>query len=136
MIAKPGMPFANTRIAEYLTKTIENGTKTQRQIAQEIGYEHSNMISMFKRGETKVPLDKIPLLAKSLDIDTAHLFRLAMEQSWGNPGIVAEVFGTVLSKNELSIINLMRETTNDRDPELTPDLKRKLETIFSSSEAG
>jgi hypothetical protein len=29
-----------------------------------------------------VPLDKIPLLAKALGVDPAHMFRLALEQYW------------------------------------------------------
>ena len=40
---------------------------------------------MFKRGEVKVPLNKIPLLAKAINADPAHLFRLALEQYW--PGL-------------------------------------------------
>ena len=62
--SKPGRPFAGSSIANYLDKQIEalKGAKSQREIAGEIGYESPNLISMFKRGEARVPLDKIPLL--------------------------------------------------------------------------
>ena len=90
---KPGMPFANSAIAKYLDRHIDTlkGVKTQREIAAEIGYEKPNMISMFKRGEVRVPLDKIPLLAKAIDADPAHLFRLALEQYW--PGLGETIRG-------------------------------------------
>ena len=59
---KPGMPFAGSPIAAFLTRQIEalSGRKTQRAIALEIGYDKPNMISMFKRGETKAPARKNP----------------------------------------------------------------------------
>jgi transcriptional regulator with XRE-family HTH domain len=81
---KPGMPFADSAIAKYIDKKIDElkGVKTQREIAAEIDYDKPNMISMFKRGEARVPLDKIPLLAKALGVDPAHMFRLALEQYW------------------------------------------------------
>src|SRR5271168_2244911 len=83
-ISKPGMPFADSAIAKYIDKKIHElkGVKTQREIAQEVGYETPNIISMFKRGESKLPLNKIPLLSKALGVDPAHMFRLALEQYW------------------------------------------------------
>src|SRR5277367_3924605 len=101
---KPGMPFADSAIAKYLDKQIDalKGVKTQREIATEIGYDKPNMISMFKRGETKIPLDKIPLLAKAVGADAAHLFRLALEQYWLDlKATIDEVFERrMASKNE------------------------------------
>lgn len=104
---RPGMPFAQSSIAKYLDKQIEalKGVKTQRQIAAEIGYEKPNMISMFKRGEVRVPLDKIPALAKALEVDPGHLFRLALEQYW--PGLretIQAIFGRVVTANEEEIL--------------------------------
>src|SRR6478672_9227328 len=77
-------PFAETKLAKYLTTQIDaiSHEKSQRDIATEIGYEKPNMISMFKRGEAKVPLDKIPALAEALHVDPAHMLRLAFEQYW------------------------------------------------------
>ena len=76
------------------------------------------MISMFKRGEVRVPLDKIPLLAKALHVDPGHLFRLALEQYWLNWGAtIAEIFGRVVTANEDEIlIKKWRAATDDRDP--------------------
>ena len=102
--SKPGRPFAGSLIANYLEKQIEalKGTKSQREIAGEIGYESPNLISMFKRGEARVPLDKIPLLAKALYVHPSHLFRLALQQYSGpNKGdVVAAIFGNLATENE------------------------------------
>src|SRR5271155_4065677 len=118
---KPGRPFAGSLIANYLEKQIEalKGVKSQREIAGEIGYESPNLISMFKRGEARVPLDKIPLLAKALFVDPAHMFRLALEQYWPDRGdIIAKLFGRLASENEEEIfLKPWRTATRNADPE-------------------
>jgi transcriptional regulator with XRE-family HTH domain len=132
---KPGMPFENAPIAVFLTRAIDalQGIKSQREIAQEIGYEKPNMISMFKRGEAKVPLDKIPLLAKALNVDPAHLLRMALQQY--NPEFY-KVIGQILdnkdivSDNEIAVIKELRKLTGERDVTLTGDLKKKLRECF------
>ena len=135
---KPGMPFAETAIARYIDKQIDalKGVKTQREIAMEIGYEKPNMISMFKRGEAKIPLDKIPLLAKALHADPAHLFRLALEQYWPDLGAtIGVIFGRMASENEEEIIlKKWRAATHNTDPAPTHligvAVDRMLEDVF------
>ena len=118
--SKPGRPFAGSLIANYLEKQIEalKGVKSQREIAREIGYESSNLISMFKRGEARVPLDKIPLLAKALFVDPGHLFRLALQQYWPDKGdVIATIFGNLATENEKAILlTKWRSATGNTDP--------------------
>ena len=131
---RAGMPYANTPLAQYISELIDiqaGRGKTQRQIAQEIGYEMPNMVSMFKRGEAKVPLDKILLLAKALNADPAYMLRLALRQYW--PVVckaIDEIFGTVLTKNEIKMIEIIRHVTKGTDPNLTYDLECKLKAAF------
>ena len=57
----PRIPYAfeDSSIAVFLTDRIDAvQKKNQREIACEIGYDKPNMISMFKSGATKVPLEK------------------------------------------------------------------------------
>lgn len=131
---RAGMPYADMPLAQYLSKQIDvqvSMGRNQRLIAQEIGYEKPNMISMFKRGETKVPLDKIPALAKALNVDPAFMFKLAIQQYWPEMGqAIAEIFGTILTRNETKMIELIRRLTKGSDPELTHRVKRKLKAAF------
>lgn len=131
---KPGMPFAGSPIAGCLTRQIDAlaGKKTQREIAFEIGYDKPNMISMFKRGETKVPLEKIPLLAKALGVDPIHLFRLGLEQYWPDrQETIAGMFdqGGLITNNEFSLIKEVRNITN-ADPALSLNIKRGLHELL------
>jgi transcriptional regulator with XRE-family HTH domain len=134
-ILKPGMPFAEAPIAVFLTRAIDalQGTKSQREIAQEIGYEKPNMISMFKRGEAKVPLEKIPQLARAINVDPAHLLRMALQQY--NPEFY-KVIGLILdnkdivTENEVAVIKEIRKLTGERDIHLTGDIKKRLKEAF------
>jgi len=139
---KPGMPFADSAVAKYIDKKIDElkGVKTQREIAAEIDYDKPNMISMFKRGEARVPLDKIPLLAKALGVDPAHMFRLALEQYWPDRGdIIAKLFGRLASENEEEIfLKPWRTATRNADPETTVKIQvavtKMIESLWGKQE--
>lgn len=121
--------FGNSPVTKYLARQIEaiKGEKTQREIAAEVGYDKPNMISMMKRGEVRVPLDKIPLLAKALHVDPAHMFRLAMEDYWpGRRDALQKVFGAIVTENERDILAEFRRHFGDKDPALSPELKRRI----------
>lgn len=127
-------PFSENMIADYITKQIEIQSqlrRTQRDIAAECGYDKPNMISMFKTGVAKVPLEKIPALAKALGVDPAHLFRLAMQQYWPELSeVIDDIFGAVLTKNEAKYIHRIRELSENSDPDLTSGVDEKLVAIF------
>ena len=135
--SKAGMPYADMPLAKFISKQIDiqaSMGKNQREIAAEVGYEKPNMISMFKRGETKVPLEKIPALAKALNVDTAYLFKLAMQQYWPELGsAIAEVFGTVLTKNETKLIEVVRQAAEGTDPDVDREFERDLKTATKNA---
>ncbi len=126
-------PHSGTRIVNFLNKQINSlaAVKTQRQIAFECGYDKPNIISMFKRGDTKVPLDKIPALAKALEVDPAMLFRLALEQYWPDmQKVVTEIFGRTVTKHEYELVQAIRAATDDMDPKITADQRKKIIEII------
>lgn len=136
MMAKPVSTSTTSKIATYLANQIKalEGIKSQREIALEMGYPKGNIISMFKTGEVKVPLDKIPALAKAINVDPAFLFRLAMEQYWPamNEAISA-IFGAITTLNQRAILARIAELTGEDDPELTPELDAKLKKAFQKT---
>ena len=136
MTDKPVYPFSHTSVVKVVARRLEElvEAKRQREVAREIGYDKPNMISMIKRGEVKVPFEKIPALADALEVDQGHFFRLAFEQHWPEHAkIINDVFGTVLSRNEAAIIAYIRDLTDGEDLALTPELKAKLRDVFKAS---
>jgi transcriptional regulator with XRE-family HTH domain len=120
-------------VAVYLAEQIKIQAalgKTQKQIATELGYERPNMIAMMCSGDVKVPIDKVPALARALNVDIPYLMRLTLVQYWPEAGEdIAEVFGTV-TRNEAKLLEIIRSAASHSDPEVTPELERKLRGCF------
>jgi hypothetical protein len=124
--AKEG-PFADTRAAKFLDKRLAQlaPRKNQQEVAYEAGFERHNFLSMMKMGISKIPLDRVPRLAKALEVDPAHLFRLALDQHFkgDTAQAIASIFGEIVSKNEAEWIAFIREATGDSDVSLTSDAR-------------
>ena len=101
---------ARMTVAEYLAKMIEISEKTQKQIANEVGYTKPNVISMMKQGLIKVPVDKAPAIARALNVDPAYFLGLVLREYM--PGAWAAMeqhLGGVLSENEQRLLDVYRE---------------------------
>jgi len=119
-------------VAKRINKLAERG-KTARQIAEEVGYRSPNMISMLKSGRAKVPFEKIPSLARALDMDPGLLLRLTLsEYSPDLHRTIVEIFGAITTANERDMINSIREGSKYSDPLVTEDQKRQLREFFES----
>lgn len=101
-------------VAEYLTQQIDLCGKSQREIATEAGYENANIITMFKQGLTKVPLNMAGPLAKALSVDPVHFLRLLLNEY--APEMLTAIEDvlqtTILTKNERELIEAYRNATN------------------------
>lgn len=66
--------------AEYLEEAIENSGRTQREIAEFAGFRSANIISMMKQGRTRVPIERIPALARACRTDPRVFIEIAMRE--------------------------------------------------------
>lgn len=110
-------PVTPVTVAEFIADRLATIDKTQREVAEACGFETPNIITMFKQGKTKVPLDRIGPLANALDADPAHLLRLAMQEympdTWSS--IEDILHSTILTANELELVRKYRQVTGDAD---------------------
>lgn len=97
-------------VASFIAAQIECSEKTQAQIAQEVGFEKPNIITMIKQGKTKLPLAKIGLMARALGVDPVYLFRLTIEEYLPDTAEAIEgVFRQpLLSAAEVEVIHAYR----------------------------
>jgi len=89
---------------------------------------------MFKRGETKIPLDKIPLLAKAVGADASHLFRLALDQYWLDlKPTIDEIFERQMpSKNETEVfLHKWRAATGNVDPAPSAEIAAAVDKMLA-----
>lgn len=114
-------------VAEYLAHQLQVCEKTQKRIAEEIGYENANVITMMKLGQTKVPLEKVPALATALGVDPVHFLRIAMtEYAPENWKVIQDVLGFVVTEHERELVEVARSATRGTDPRFAPERLREI----------
>ncbi len=128
-------PYQDSRLAKFLdTRLLElKHKKTQAQIAEEAGFVNPNMLTMIKQGATKLPLDRVPDLARALDTDRAFLLRLALEQAEGNTAAAAiyDIIGEPITENEKAWLAEIRDASGDTDPRLTSRAKAAIRSVLT-----
>ncbi len=117
MNAKQRKTDTRISVADYVTHQIVLSGKSQKDIAEELGYEKPNIITMFKQGKTKVPINKVPEFAKALGVDPIHFLRITLlEYAPSIWEVVEKLLGkTMVSENELEIIQIIRESADGAD---------------------
>jgi transcriptional regulator with XRE-family HTH domain len=127
-------PYENTPTTKLIADRIRDlaHRKTQAEIASEAGFANANMMTFLKSGRNKVPLDRVPSLAKALEVDPAYLMRLALDQSVGATAAkaITDIFGTPTTENERGWLTELREASNNSDPRLAARSRIAFRGIF------
>lgn len=127
-------PFSGTRLARYLTARILElrPKKTQTAIAAEAGFVNPNVLAIIKSGKTKLPLDRVPALAKALECDPGMLFMMALEQLGGSTTerAIKQIFGTLVTENEAAWLDEIRQASGHTNPSLTTRARSAIRGIF------
>lgn len=112
-----GLYQQSETVAQYLTKAISSSGKTQAEICREIGYTKPNIITMFKQGKTKVPLDKIGVLARSLGIDARDFFRMVLGEYMPETLMALEPYMTIegMTPQETFLLETYRASCGDKE---------------------
>lgn len=78
-LTKEQMEQRREKFAALIDKLVAQETndagRTQYDIAREMGYTNPNIITMFKSGRTRIPLDKVPMFARAVNFDPAALLQ-------------------------------------------------------------
>lgn len=123
------MVFSPT--ARKLSDAIDASDLTQREIADRVGFKHSNIISMLKSGETRVPLNQIPALAQTPGMDERDFLIVAIQEY--HPGVnevLAEILGLPLSDAELGIVAMFRMASIRGEIEIEGPFRAALEGLL------
>lgn len=127
-------PYENTPTARLISDRIRDLShrKTQAEIASEAGFANANMMTFLKNGRNKLPLDRVPSLAKALEVDPAILMRLALEQAVGatSARAIIDIFGTPVTENEQGWLTEIRDASDNSNPRLTGRSRSALRGIF------
>jgi transcriptional regulator with XRE-family HTH domain len=122
-------------VAQYIEQLIALSGKTQTQIAEEVGYDKPNVITMIKQGKTKLPINKVGLFAQALGIDPVYLLRATMSEYMPDTWQSIETLfqSTLVTQNELKILKTIREASNGRDIEFGKEQREQLTRLAKES---
>jgi transcriptional regulator with XRE-family HTH domain len=96
-------------VAKFVRQQIQILGKSQREIAQEVGFEKPNVITMIKQGKTKLPMAKVGRMAKALETDPVHLMKLCMNTYHPDTWQYIEPFlESALTKDEVLMLRTWR----------------------------
>ncbi len=126
-------PHKDTALVKFLDRRIlEMKPKTQSEMAFEAGFKNANVLSMIRSGAAKLPLDRVPALAKAIDCDPAHLLRLALDQTVGSTfaAAIVEILGSPVTVNERAWLDEIRDASEGGDPRVTTRSRTTLRGIF------
>lgn len=127
-------PFQNTATAKLITDRVRDLShrKTQAEIASEAGFPNANMLTFLKNGRNKVPINRVPSLAKALEVDPAYLLRLALDQAVGATAAkaIVDIFGLPTTENERGWLAELRDASDNSDPRITGRSRAALRGIF------
>nr|WP_319391150.1 helix-turn-helix transcriptional regulator [uncultured Cohaesibacter sp.] len=121
-----------SKFTRYIRTKIEASEKSQRELAEHVGYNNPNMIAMLKTGNVKLALDRVPAMAQALKVDPLDLFKFALTQFY-DEGTCKALLGIIeadLSPVEREILEIVRASSSGT-PELTEERKKKLAGLFS-----
>ena len=85
-------------------------------LARALGYKDPCVMAMIKERKMKLPINKVAILASTLDIEGAHVLRLLMSET--SPGLLEEIEAILnplcLTKTETNLIRHCRELSQGR----------------------
>lgn len=124
------IPVLNRFITAKI-KEQELQNKTRTEIAREIGFDRPQYLSMLSAGSSRVPIKRLPGFARALGVDLWHLFRLKMQEEWGEDSEIYQALEkNKVTKNEMEILEFIRETSNQADPPLNDRMRNALRPVL------
>lgn len=105
-------------VAECIDQAIERSSKSDLEVAREIGYSDPTEIMLLRTGGMQLPCALIKPIAETLRIDVLYLLRLALNEYLpGSFAAVETCLGTkITTEHELEIIEAFRSCSDDNDP--------------------
>jgi hypothetical protein len=131
---KYSKPYEDTNLVRYLQRRIAQlkPSKTQTSIAMQAGFKQPTMLANIKAGTSRLPLDRVPALARALECDPGRLFQLAFEQfdTSTTETAIKQIFGAIVSQNEAAWLEELRAASGGSDPHLTAKGRAAIRGVF------
>lgn len=93
--------------------------KNQKEVADEVEFPNRNMLSLIKSEQSKLSLDRVPLMATALEMELETIMLPALRQYYSEEVINAlrETFGSTETQTEHEILVIARKKKHEHKAE-------------------
>ncbi len=125
-----------SKVAAFIAAAIERSSKTQLEISAEAGFPRSSVLSMIKQGQTKMPLARIPQMARALEVDEVEFFRLAMGEYMPELLRICDQMYACerLTEGEAALLYEVRQGMNGHGVRMTPRVRAALARFLEDAQ--
>lgn len=125
-----------SELAELISTRLEDiaAHKSQREVADEVGFPSKNVMSIIKKGATKLSLDRVEAMAKALGLQLETVMIPALRQYYSDDVLNAlrETFNSTETKTEREILAIARQHMDVSQP-LSFETRQKLKEVFAAN---
>jgi hypothetical protein len=102
---------------EYFTQRVAESGFTNNEMAEALGYSKPNVISMIKKGDMKLPVNKVSAAARKLGVDPVFMLeKVLLETAPELWDALREVVGNrMITENEMNLIEYVRRELHGFD---------------------
>ena len=119
------------KVADFIVNRQAALGITNRELADSVGYHHPNMITMIRRGKTKLPVDKVQQFADALGVDPIWFLRRVLQEYMPETlTVIEQCAGPLTTNNERCVLEVWRHATHGSDPELSVDLRKGFASVL------
>ena len=106
--------YSELAFSDYISYEIDHSSLTQHEIANKLGLNSPNVVCMYKQQTAKVPLKRVPDLARILGLDPAKMLRLAFyEYHPETAAIVEKYMGRIFKTGEVTLMKYIASNLGD-----------------------
>lgn len=133
----------NISFRHFLIRRQEEAGLSNKDLANAIGYESQNVVAMIRSGVMRLPLNKINLLSKALQVDKVLMLNKVLEER--DPELL-EVINETLGKNlitdhEMTLVKFVRQEMGGLElnimahPEFIKEMREPLQKVAKREKA-
>jgi len=116
MTLKDMMGSTTTTVRQQIAIRQERLGFSDDQLAAALGYESDNVVACIKKGLMRLPISKVPELARALELDAGQLMRMALKEM--DPSVLAAIEACLgplqMTPGEVRLITAIREESKEK----------------------
>jgi hypothetical protein len=124
----------DTPLSKYLRELVDRAPLSDDEIGILCGFKNGNLIRAFAKGQIRPPLDRISVLAETLNGDLRLMFSLALRELF-SPKLLQElkeVNVVHIERSEATWLQALNEIFDGDIPEMNEGIRDRLELIIKA----